>query len=188
MTTPPVHQPIRAPRPWLMSHVGLGRGRDPRGARRPTSAGLQLTPMIDMFIVVLIFLLMAFGAGAPFKMVTPHLKPPSARQVTELSQAPVIAVTHGDGPAGGVVTLEGSEVATVRELQDDSNPDWLIAKLREQLEVHKHNWKLLRPQEQFPGAAIMLADREVDFRVVKKVFYSCGVAGYPNVHLAVVQD
>ena len=184
MTTPPGHKPIRAPRPWLLSHVGLGRG-NPRASRRPTHAGLQLTPMIDMFMVVLIFLLMTFGAGAPFKGVTPDFQLPSARHVERLSLAPVIAVTRGDDPAGGVVTLDGCEVATVRELQDDSNPDWLVARLREQLEVHKHNWKVLNPDGQFPGEAIVLADRNVGFRVIKKVFYSCGVAGYRNVHLAV---
>lgn len=179
-------QPIRAPRPWLMSHVGLNKSRGPQQRqRRPMVAGLQLTPMIDMFIVVLIFLLMAFGAGAPFKLVTPHIKLPLARQVDRLVSAPVIAVTHPGEPTGGVVTLEGSEVAAVSELQDENNPDWLVAKLRDQLEVHKHNWKLLNQDKQFPGEVVVLADREVDFRVLKRVFYTCGVAGYPQVHLAV---
>jgi biopolymer transport protein ExbD len=182
-------QPIRAPRPWLLSHVGLNKSRGPqKRQRRPTVAGLQLTPMIDMFIVVLIFLLMAFGAGAPFKLVTPDIKLPLARQVDQLVPAPVIAVTHPGGPGdmtGGVVTLEGSEVAEVSELQDENNPDWLVAKLREQLEVHKHNWKLLNQDRQFSGQVVVLADREVDFRVLKRVFYTCGVAGYPQVHLAV---
>jgi biopolymer transport protein ExbD len=31
------------------------------------------------------------------------------------------------------------------------------------------------------------ADRNVDFKVVKKVMYSCGVAGYHNVNFAVQQ-
>jgi biopolymer transport protein ExbD len=178
------HRPIRAPRQWLLSHVGLSRPRKGRG-RRPTSGSLQLTPMIDMFIVVLIFLLMIFGAGTASKAITPSIKPPLASMVDQLSQALVVTVTQPErDPLGGVVTLEGSAVAAVSELRDDS-PDWLIAKLREQLEVHKHNWKLCHPDEQFEREVIVLADRDVDFKVIKKVFYTCGVAGYSNVQLAV---
>ena len=46
-----------------MHHVGLGQGRHGGGhGKKSTFASLQLTPMIDMFIVVLIFLLMTFSA------------------------------------------------------------------------------------------------------------------------------
>ena len=37
------------------------------------------------------------------------------------------------------------------------------------------------------GDVILQADRNVDFKVIKKVMYSCGVAGYSNVNFAVQQ-
>ena len=62
---PMTHKPIHAPGPHLRSHVGLGKGTHGHGGghgKKSTFANLQLTPMIDMFIVVLIFLLMTFQA------------------------------------------------------------------------------------------------------------------------------
>jgi biopolymer transport protein ExbD len=179
------HKPITKPGPWLCRSTGLssGRYRGRGGKKRPISASLQLTPMIDMFIVVLIFLLMAFSTGKV--LVSPHLKLPAAQQVEELTVAPVVSVTRaGAGPQGGVITLEGSEVATLVDLNDQRD-DWLIHKLKEQLEVFKHNWKVTNPTKQFPGRIIVQADQQLDFRVLKKVIYSCGVAGYPHVHFAV---
>jgi biopolymer transport protein ExbD len=46
---------------------------------------------------------------------------------------------------------------------------------------------LLHPSENFTGTVIVQADRNVDFKVIKKVMYSCAVAGYQNVNFAVQQ-
>jgi biopolymer transport protein ExbD len=141
--------------------------------------------MIDMFIVVLIFLLMCFSASAGSKAVSPQIRLPIASKVDALSSAPVVALSNpSSDPAGGVITLEGSEISTSREALE-GGADWLIAKLTEQLEVYKHNWKLTHPHEQFPGTVILQADQQVDFKVLKRVIYSCGVAGYANIHFAV---
>jgi len=51
----------------------------------------------------------------------------------------------------------------------------------------KNNYKLLHPSEDFLGNVIVQADRGVDFKVVKKVLYTCGAAAYKNVNLAVNQ-
>jgi biopolymer transport protein ExbB/TolQ/biopolymer transport protein ExbD len=183
--------PIKPPGPHLTHNIGLGKGHGGKGGhgkKKSTFASLQLTPMIDMFIVVLIFLLMTFSASGEILFVTKDIKLPFADKVEKLDRAPVIAVSYPENdPAGGVVTLDGSEVSTAKELKDDDNPDWKIAKLTEQLEVKKHNWKLTNPDKSFPGEVIVQADQNVDFKIIKKVMYSCGLAGYSNVHFAVTQ-
>jgi biopolymer transport protein ExbB/TolQ/biopolymer transport protein ExbD len=183
-----VRKPITSPAPHLMHHLMVGKKKGGHGHKKSTFASLQLTPMIDMFIVVLIFLLMTFSASGEILFVTKDIKLPFADKVEKLDRAPVIAVSFPEGdPAGGVVTLDGSEVSTARELREDDSPDWKIAKLTEQLEVKKHNWKLTNPDKQFPGEVIVQADQNVDFKIIKKVMYSCGLAGYSNVHFAVTQ-
>jgi len=185
-----VPQPIGSPGPHLKHHVGLGSGGS--HGSKSVFASLQLTPMIDMFIVVLIFLLMTFSATGEILFVSKDIKLPFAEKVDKLDRAPVIAISYPeDDPSGGVVTLDGSEVSTARELLEDDSPDWKIAKLTEQLEVKKHNWKLTNPDRQFPAEVIVQSDQNVDFKIIKKVMYSCGLAGYSNVHFAVsekVQD
>ena len=46
---------------------------------------------------------------------------------------------------------------------------------------------MTNPDKQFPGGVIVQCDQNVDFKVIKKVMYSCGLAGYANVHFAVTQ-
>ena len=180
--------PIIAPGSHLKTHVGLGTGPHGGGhhAKKNTFASLQLTPMIDMFIVVLIFLLMTFSASGEILFVSKDIKLPFAEKFEKLDRAPVIGITYPEGDSlGGVVTLDGSEVSTARELMEDDSPDWKIAKLTETLEVSKHNWKLSNPDRQFPGEVIVQSDQNVDFKIIKKIMYSCGLAGYSNVHFAV---
>ena len=182
--------PIMAPGAHLKTHVGLGTGAHGGGhhAKKSTFASLQLTPMIDMFIVVLIFLLMTFSASGEILFVSKDIKLPFAEKVEKLDRAPVIGITYPENDSlGGVVTLDGSEVSTARELMEDDSPDWKIAKLTEELEKSKHNWKLSNPDRQFPGEVIVQSDQNVDFKIIKKIMYSCGLAGYSNVHFAVTE-
>lgn len=179
--------PIKAPAPHLLHHIGINRKKGGHGGRKATFASLQLTPMIDMFIVVLIFLLMNFS-GDVILFVTRDVKLPFAEIVEKLEKAPVIAISFpADDPNGGVITLDGSEVSTAREIKDDESPDWKIAKLTAQLEKKQHDWKLTNPTTPFPGIIIVQSDQQIDFKIIKKVMYSCGLAGYVNIHFAVTE-
>ena len=85
------------------------------------------------------------------------------------------------------VTLNGAMEADANELNQENTSDWKIAKLHDDLVTLKNNFKLLHPSENFNGTVIVQADKNVDFKVVKKVMYSCAVAGYQNVNFAVQQ-
>jgi biopolymer transport protein ExbD len=93
--------------------------------------------------------------------------------------APVIAVDeHG-------VQLNGSPEADADELSQENTVDWKLAKLHDDLVTLKNNHKLLHPSEGWSGTVLVRADRELDFRLLKKILYSCQVAGYPQVQLLV---
>ena len=180
-------RPVAAPGPPLKHHVGLG---GPAGgpAKKSTFASLQLTPMIDMFIVVLIFLLMTFSATGEILFVSKDIKLPFAEKVDKLERAPVIAISYpADDPLGGVIALDGGEVTNARDLIEDDSPDWKIAKLTDELQKKKQKWKQYNADEQFPGEVIIQSDQNVDFKIIKKIIYSCGLAGYNHVHFAVTE-
>ncbi len=146
------------------------------------ATSLQLTPLIDIFMVMLLFLLVTFQASGDLCMCRPRLTVPTAERLEALERAPVVTMT-ADDEGSGVVTVDGSEVATLRELMEDDSPDWKIYKLTEQLEVKKHNWKLTNPDKVFPGDLIIEADRDISFKAIKKVVYSGGLAGFVNYQL-----
>jgi biopolymer transport protein ExbD len=60
-----------------------------------------------------------------------------------------------------------------------------IEALIQDLETLKRNWSILHPQEPFPGQVILQADIGTDFRVIKKLMFSTGQAGYANISFAV---
>ncbi|MCC6746457.1 MAG: MotA/TolQ/ExbB proton channel family protein [Deltaproteobacteria bacterium] len=182
---------IHPPAAHLLGSVGLhkggGHGSHGRG-RKSTFANLQLTPLIDMFIVMVIFLLMSFSATGELGRVAKDIKLPFAEKVDAIQRAPVVAVSFPkDDPSGGVVILEGNAVSTAKELLDDDSPDWNISRLKEQLEVFKNNWKVTHPSESFNGDLILQVDQNVDFKIIKKVMYTAGIAGYTNLMFAVTQ-
>ena len=85
------------------------------------------------------------------------------------------------------MTLDGRMVANAEQLNAENTADWKITDLHDQLVTLKNNFKLLHPSENFAGTVIVQADKGVDFKVIKKVMYSCAVAGYANVNFAVNQ-
>jgi biopolymer transport protein ExbD len=106
---------------------------------------------------------------------------PEAMNFKDLEQAPIVAVSRES------VTLDGRQVADSAELNKENTADWKINDLYDQLVTLKNNYKLLHPSDEFKGLVIVQADKNVDFKVIKKVMYSCGTAGYQNVNFAVQQ-
>jgi len=134
-----------------------------------------------MLTILVVFLLQTFSASGELLAVQKNIVLPEAQNFTELEQAPIIAVSKD------AVTLDGRPVADAGELNAENTADWKITKLHDELVTLKNNYKLLHPSDEFKGMVIVQADRNVDFKVVKKVMYSCSMAGYQNVNFAIQQ-
>jgi HEAT repeat protein len=121
-------------------------------------------------------------AQAAIDRAAEAIKLPEA--VKKLARAPVVALarTVGD-PDSGVISIDGVEVATFKQVL--ASKDWRLEKLVQLLEQKKAAWKGAHPGKTFPGEVIVQADKDLDFQLIKRVMYSCGLAGYANVHFAV---
>ena len=85
-----------------------------------------------------------------------------------------------------VITLDGARVADTQTQGQSAQVD-RIEPLIQGLEAEKRKWETIHPSEPFAGQVIVQADRNIDFRVVKKVMFSAAAAGYGNVSFAVNQ-
>jgi len=94
--------------------------------------------------------------------------------------SPIIAVDER------VITLDGTRVADTQTQGQAAQVD-RIEPLIQGLEAEKRKWETIHPSEPFAGQVIVQADRNIDFRVVKKVMFSAAAAGYGNVSFAVNQ-
>jgi biopolymer transport protein ExbD len=174
--------PIKTAHPHLYDSVSLevAKAKLSHAGRKNLNAPLNLVAYIDMMTMLVIFLLMSFSATGEILFVQKNIVLPDAQNWTDLERAPVIGVSKD------VVTLDGSQVASADELMKESaTGDFKIAELHDKLVTLKNNYKLLHSNEDFPGIAIVQSDKNVEFKMLKKIMYSIAVAGYQNVNFAV---
>jgi biopolymer transport protein ExbD len=174
--------PIKPPESHLYHSIELEVAKAKLGhaGRKSLSQSLNLVAYIDMMTVLVIFLLMTFQANGEILFIQKNITLPDATNWTDLERAPVIAVTKD------VVTLDGRQVATGDELMKDSaTGDMKIDELHDELVTAKNNYKLLHPAEDFKGVCIIQADKNVEFKMLRKVMFSAATAGYQNVNFAV---
>ena len=173
---------IHAPGKVLLHHIPLKfvNDRVAGGGRRAVDVSIALIPFIDFLITLVVFLLTSFSASGELLAQRPNLVMPTAANVVDLEIAPIIAIDPQ------VVTLDGRRMADTATLASSANLE-RIEQLVQDLETMRRNWSVLHPREPFQGTVILQSDRNVDFRVVKKVMFSAAQAGYTNVSFAVNQ-
>jgi biopolymer transport protein ExbD len=154
-------------------------GKMARG-RRSTNAELNVVPMVDMMTMLVIFLLQQFSSTGEVLYMQKDIKLPDARHGQMIEIAPVVAISFDQ------VVVTGVKVADIPDLDRDSG--YLnIPTLEERLRDEKKRWEFIHkadPGSKWDGIVNIQADKTVPFRIVKRVMYSCGVAGYFNVNFA----
>jgi biopolymer transport protein ExbD len=173
---------IKRPQPELLRTIPLRfvRARVSGHGRKEVDHQIPLIPFIDFLIVLVIFLLMSFSASGELVAQQPTIKMPDANNTQQIEISPIIAVDER------VITLDGSRVADTQTQGQSAQVD-RIEPLISGLEAEKRKWETIHPSEPFAGQVIVQADRNIDFRVVKKVMFSAAAAGYGNVSFAVNQ-
>ncbi len=173
---------IKRPEPELLRHIPLKfvRDRVSGHARKSVDHQIPLIPFIDFLIVLVIFLLMSFSASGELVAQQPTIKMPDADNTEQIEISPIVAID------ARVITLDGSRVADTQTQGQSAQVD-RIEPLIQGLEAEKRKWETIHPSEPFAGQVIVQADRNIDFRVVKKVMFSAAAAGYGNVSFAVNQ-
>jgi len=173
---------IQRPEPVLLHNIPLRfvRDRVSGHGRKSVDHQIPLIPFIDFLIVLVIFLLMSFSASGELVAQQPTITMPDAKNTEQIEISPIVAVDER------VITLDGTRVADTQTQGQSAQVD-RIEPLIQGLEAEKRKWETIHPSEPFAGQVIVQADRNIDFRVVKKVMFSAASAGYGNVSFAVNQ-
>jgi biopolymer transport protein ExbD len=173
---------IHAPGRVLLHNIPLKfvHDRVAGGGKKAVDVAIALVPFIDFLITLVVFLLTSFSASGELLAQRPNLVMPTAVNTENLEISPIVAID------AQVVTLDTRRMADTQTLASNANLE-RIEPLVQDLETLRRNWSVLHPREPFPGTIILQADRNVDFRVIKKVMFSAAQAGYTNVSFAVNQ-
>lgn len=169
------------------SRIFGGHGPGKKG----TYADLLITPLVDMFVIIVLFLIANFSATGEVLSMSKDVVLPEASNVKEVDMVPVVMVTmpNKDDPTSGQVVLSGSVIGNVADLskEDVLNIPALEEKLREMKKQYEDLRALANSADGFKGDVNIQADKGVKFRILKRVMFSCATAGYNNINFATLQ-
>jgi biopolymer transport protein ExbD len=148
-------------------------------ARTTPIADLNVTPMVDMLTMLVIFLLMTFSASGELLSINKDITLPKAYHATELERAPVIAISNKQ------ILLDSKFIMDATEADAEKYPDWKLTPLWESLQLEREKWKAYHPTQKFPGALIIQSDKSVPFSVVKMIMHTSALAEYSSLNFAV---
>lgn len=151
----------------------VARQHSKRKTRRSILLALSLTSMVDMFSLLVIFLLQTFSTSPEMLMVSKEVKLPTAQSGREILDAPVLAVTR-EG-----VFLDQKLVGPVDQVL--SNPDNFMDRLKNLREL----WMKTHPEQKFKGEMNFQAHREVSSVVVAKIMGMLPTQNFDSIQLIV---
>jgi biopolymer transport protein ExbD len=172
----PIKKPGKKPfAPWLKNSKALKKG----GKKYNAAQDLLMTPLIDMFVILVVFLIMNFSATGELVQLSKDIRLPKAETVSELERAPIIQISSN------TVAIEGVKVGESDEILKD--PDLRIPGLTDKLQEMRKVDEMMHPGMPFKGEIIINADKDVDFKLVRKVMFACADAGYSKFNYAVLR-
>jgi biopolymer transport protein ExbD len=149
------------------------------GRSRKTLTGLNLTPLMDVF-TILVFFLLFHSSGGDILETPKQIKLPDSVVETKPRETVVIMVSPE------VVVVQGEAVVNTPELLDDRVR--MVAGITERLEQLERNIIGISTKAVAEGKEItILADKTIPFKVLKKIMSTCTGSGYGRISLAVIQ-
>ena len=148
-------------------------------ARNSRSGALNLVSLMDIF-TILVFFLLVNSAEVETLPKSDNLQLPESIAEQKAKETVVILIGEVD------ILVQGKVVATVAEVLAQKGND--IPALREALK--SQNDRVLRraAQDDIAGREVtIMGDKEIPYRVLKKVMATCTQADYGQISLAVLQ-
>jgi biopolymer transport protein ExbD len=149
---------------------------------------LQLTAMVDMFTILVVFLLKSMSASS-IKPPPEDLKLPMAYAAEEPKEALLIQVSPN------YISINEKKLVTLKagklEVKDVAKNDlYLIPelekKLLEEAEISKRVETETKGLVKFKGTVFIEFDKTLEYSTVKRVLYTSSVAGYGDLKLATI--
>lgn len=168
-----------------MSRRGFGKYIDKRS---PATFKIQITSMVDMFVILLVFLLKSYSTSPVNISPSDKLALPASTSVKDPTDVLKLVVSK----AG--IFVEDQKIidltAGALDMKDvDASDTQFIRKLYEALDEQAKKSRgiaSVNEEVEFDGKVIMQADRTLPYELLKKVMYTSMMAGYSDVKIAVV--
>ena len=142
---------------------------------------VNLTSMMDMFTIILVFLIKQYSTDGVMIQPSDYLTLPSSsvEQTADVALDLVISkdwVMVNHEPVEKVATILVQEGLLIKNLQD-------------KLQIYAREAKRMEEQfgAKFTGRVMIQGDKSIPYKLLVKVMATCGKSDYPNMRLLVYQ-
>jgi len=164
--------------------MAVSRGR---GKKKSNDVPLQITSMMDMFTIILVFLLKSFSAEGSLLTNADNLVLPNSQSKKKPQEVNLQLAVTNDMILVDNLPLVPTE--DVRKIPFD-DPDPVIGKVDEKLKsclLAEEEMVRLGALNAVQGKIIIQVDKNMDFDVLFKVMNTCGKVGYNTMNFAVME-
>jgi biopolymer transport protein ExbD len=150
-----------------------------RMSRKKKTPGLNLTSLMDVFTILVFFLLVNSGSSEVLEPPK-EIELPDSTAETKPRETVLVMIS------GDTISIQGDPVITTGEVLNSK--DDIIEAIRQRLADQQKKVIGLSTQAVAESKEVtVLADRVMPFKLLKKVMASCTSAGYSKISLAVLQ-
>ncbi len=159
-----------------------------RRKKLPGSFKIQITSMVDMFVILLVFLIKSYSTDPV--QITPSNDIRLPASVSNTSPVEILKV---------MVSQSGIFVEDVKVLdlvegkfnpqdidKSDKNYIPLLFKHLDEQAKKTHDIAQINETVQFEGKVLVQADKHLEYEMLKKVMHTSAVAGYSDIKFAVI--
>jgi len=139
---------------------------------------LNLVSLIDIF-TILIFFLLANASEVEVLPSTKAVRLPESTAEKTPKETVVVLVSNQD------IVVQGRKVSSVSEaMKADSD---LIEPLKAELDYHAGRQLIRKEKEVRNKAVTIMGDKEIPYRLLRKIMVTCARANYSDISFAVIQ-
>ena len=145
---------------------------------------LMLTSMMDMFTIILIFLLFSFSENPEDLKLDKDLELPTSTAEGEYHETIKIVLSQNE------LRLNDEVMAAVqgRQIAGLSNNNLESSSLFQGLKTFRIESEKSENGQEPPTHVLFLCDKSHPFQTINRVIKTAGLAGYPNFQFAVLEE
>jgi biopolymer transport protein ExbD len=168
-----------------MARRGMKRYMDKRS---PSTFKIQITSMVDMFVILLVFLLKSYSTSPVIITPSDQMTLPASTSTKDPVEALKLMVSKSG------VFVEDKKIIDltdgVVDVKDvDPSDTQFIRSLYTELDTQASKTRTIASKNEtieFDGKVLMQADRGLSYETLRKVMYTAMMAGYSDVKIAVL--
>lgn len=149
-------------------------------ARTKRKAGLNMVSLMDIFTILVFFLLVSSSSVQDIPNAR-EIKLPES--ISDKSPKETVVVMVGKD-----IVVQGRKVASVDEAMSSDSLE--IAPLKEELErltSRKFGGVKTKDGKPVPREVTIMGDKQIPFDLLKKIMFTCSRSNYSNISLAVMR-